>query len=77
MSAECGTGPLAAIRADFPGWHAWRSSAGRYWATRTQRRRKPADLPIDESVTWAMTVDGDTPGQLRQAIAKQEAAAPP
>mgnify|MGYP001611263254 CR=1 FL=1 len=79
MSADTcdGFGPLAALRREFPGWHPWRSSAGRYWASRVARREKPDELPFDESVTWAMTVDGDTPAQLRDAIAAQEAGAPP
>ena len=74
-----GFGPLAALRREFPGWHSWRSSAGRYWATRTSRRKKPPadEMTFDASVTWAMTVDGDTPEKLRDAIAAQEASAPP
>ena len=70
--AAASTGPLAAIRKDFPAWHAWRSSAGRYWATRLRHRRKPDGLPIDASVAWAMTVDGDDPAELREAITAQE-----
>jgi hypothetical protein len=62
-----GFGPLAAIRHDFPGWHAWRSSAGRFWATRMERRRRPDDAPVQ----WALTVDGDTPDDLRRALAAQ------
>lgn len=72
-AAESDTGQLAAIRRDFPAWHAWRSSAGRFWASRTAHRRKPPGLPLDESVTWAMTVDGDTAAQLRDALNAQEA----
>jgi hypothetical protein len=72
-----GFGPLAALRRDFPGWHPWRSSAGRYWASRVAHRRKPDGLPIDASVTWAMTVDGDTAAQLRKAIEAQESHSPP
>lgn len=68
---------LEAIRAEYPGWHAWLSSAGRYWASRVTHRRKPSDLPLDESVTWAMTVDGDNEAELRKALEAQEAAAPP
>lgn len=63
-----GYGPLAAIERDFPGWHPWRSSAGRFWATRTARRRRPRGAGAE----WAMTVDGDTADQLRQALAAQE-----
>ena len=62
------TGQLAAIRRRFPRWRAWRSDAGRLWATRTDRPGRPSGAPAE----WAMTVDGDTPGQLREAIAEQE-----
>jgi hypothetical protein len=72
-----GFGPLAALRRDYPGWHPWRSSAGRYWASRVTAREKPDELPIDEAVTWAMTVDGDDAAQLRKAIEAQEAGSPP
>ena len=64
--APAETGPLTAIRRQFPGWQPWRSDAGRFWAARmgTLPRRPPA--------RFAMTVDGDTPDQLREAIAEQE-----
>ena len=26
---------VARLEAEFPGWHIWRSNAGRWWATRT------------------------------------------
>ena len=26
---------VAELEAEFPGWHVWRSNAGRWWATRT------------------------------------------
>ena len=26
---------VAQWEAEFPGWHIWRSNAGRWWATRT------------------------------------------
>jgi len=61
-------GPLAAIRRQFPNWRPWRSDAGRLWATRTDRRGRPSGAPAE----WAMTVDGDTPSDLREAIAEQE-----
>jgi hypothetical protein len=64
--APDGTGPLAAIRRQFPGWNPWRSDAGRFWATR--KGRYPARPPGG----YAMTLDGDTPDQLREAIAEQE-----
>ena len=64
---------LAAIRRDFPGWNPWRSSTGRYWASRILHRRRP----VDADVTWAMTVDADTPDQLREALDAQEARSGP
>lgn len=60
------TGPLAAIKRQFPRWRAYRSDEGRFWATRTGT--PPVRLPFG----WAMTVDGDTPRDLREAIAEQE-----
>lgn len=34
---------FANLEAEFPGWHIWRSDAGRWWATRTGvvPRREP------------------------------------
>jgi hypothetical protein len=64
---------------EFPGWHLFRSRPepgrlARFWATRTGKlRRKPQDLPPDESARWAMTVDGDSEGELWLAIKEQEA----
>ena len=74
------TGPLAAVKHDFPGWNIFssRGARKRYWASRRGANRdKPDELPFDESVTWAMTVDGDTPADLRDAIAAQEASSEP
>lgn len=59
-------GPLAAIRLQFPNWRLWRSDVGRCWATRVGR---PPESP---PYGFAMTVDGDTPAQLREAIEAQE-----
>jgi hypothetical protein len=67
-----GHGPLAAIRRQFPGWRPWRSDAGRYWATRTGR--PPAGTVLGG---YAMTVDGDTAAELREAIEAQEDRAVP
>ena len=70
---------LDALRDQFPGWHAFLSRPEpdrlpRYWATRTGAlRAKPRDLPLDASVKWSMTVDGDTPAELRLAIEEQQA----
>jgi hypothetical protein len=54
---------LAAIEADFQGWHAWGSNAGRWWATRTEGTAawKAAGLP--------MTVDADDEAGLRAELA--------
>lgn len=50
------------------GWHAWRSSAGRWWATRTALRKRPADAPAE----WAMTVDANTADGIREVIEQQQ-----
>jgi len=67
----CTLSTLAAVRRRFPGWSAWRSDAGRCWATRVTGRP-----PGRGEEHRAMTVDGDTPRQLAQAIAAEEAKAP-
>ena len=74
-----GFGPLAALRRDFPGWSIFPSSGvrTRYWASRRANREKPPDLPPDAAATWAMTVDGDSAAQLREAIAEQETCSGP
>jgi hypothetical protein len=48
-----------ALAGDWPGWHIWRSQAGRWWAIRA----------------GPVTVDADTPEQLAEALASQPAAA--
>ena len=58
-------GELSRIRREFAGWHPWRSSSGRWWATR--RGGEPADPPE----WWAMTVDADDAEGLREAISRQ------
>ena len=71
-AAGAGTsGPLAAIRRQFPGWRPWRSDAGRFWATRTGR------LPAHPPEQFAMTVDADTARGLQAALERQEALAGP
>ena len=57
------------IERDFPGWHVWVSSAGRWWATRVGR-----------SAWWGretppMTVDADDAAGLRDELAHWTAAA--
>jgi hypothetical protein len=60
-------GRLAGIGRDFPAWHPWRSSAGRWWAV-----RRTGTAPASPPAEWAMTVDGDTADELRAALAGQE-----
>lgn len=59
-------GELSRIERDFPGWHPWLSSGGRWWATR--KGSQPADPPD----WWAVTVDADDAAGLREAVARQE-----
>jgi hypothetical protein len=54
---------LRAVEAEFPGWHAWRSNAGRWWATRTgpdEQRERPVPR----------TVDADDEAGLRALLAE-------
>ena len=51
------------IERDFPGWHVWISSAGRWWAT---RRGSDARWGHD---TPPMTVDADDANGLRAELA--------
>jgi hypothetical protein len=71
LSTRHDGGPLAAIRREFPGWRPFRSDAGRWWASRVGVRR-----PRNPPHWWAMTVDGDTAEDLREALAKQAAGHP-
>ena len=59
---------LAGIARDYPAWHVWRSQAGRWWATRLGHVRPPGDR--DEE--YALTLDADTAGELRAALAGQD-----
>jgi hypothetical protein len=65
-------GALAGIASDYPAWHVWRSQAGRWWATRLGHLRPPDDRDGD----YAMTLDADTAGELRAALAAQGRAGP-
>lgn len=58
---------LAKLEAEFPGWHIWRSDAGRWWATRTGAvlRRDPL------GAGRVMTVDADDLGSLRNQLLTQ------
>lgn len=58
---------IAELEAEFPGWHIWRSNAGRWWATRTGAVLRRADLGSGR----VMTVDADDDGALREQLANQ------
>jgi hypothetical protein len=58
---------IARIEAEFPGWHIWRSNAGRWWATRTGTVLRREDLGTGR----VMTVDADDEGTLREQLATQ------
>jgi hypothetical protein len=51
-----------------PGWHIWRSDAGRWWATRLVS--EGADR--GHEARWAMTVDADTADELRAELKLQD-----
>jgi hypothetical protein len=55
------------IGRDYPDWHVWRSQAGRWWATRLGHGHPASDRDQE----FAMTVDADTVGELREALAYQ------
>jgi hypothetical protein len=57
----------ARIEADFPGWHIWRSNAGRWWATRTGPVVRRAEL----GAARVMTVDADDEDLLRDQLLVQ------
>jgi hypothetical protein len=58
---------LAKLEAEIPGWHIWRSDAGRWWATRTGvvMRRDPL------GAGRVMTVDADDLDSLRNQLLTQ------
>jgi hypothetical protein len=58
---------IAQLEAEFPGWHIWRSSAGRWWATRTGPVLRRENLGTGR----VMTVDADDPGALRDQLTVQ------
>lgn len=60
-------GQLAELEAEFPGWHVWRSNAGRWWATRTGAVLRREDLGTGR----VMTVDADDPNTLRNQLLTQ------
>ena len=58
---------IAQLEAEFPGWHIWRSNAGRWWATRTGPVLRREDL----GATRVMTVDADDAIALRGQLTAQ------
>jgi len=58
---------VAQLEAEFPGWHIWRSNAGRWWATRTGPVLRREEL----GAARVMTVDADDPGALRDQLVIQ------
>jgi hypothetical protein len=55
---------VSQLQAQFPGWHIWRSNAGRWWATRTGAVLRRADLATGR----VMTVDADDERTLREQL---------
>jgi len=58
---------LAEFEAEFPGWHVWRSNAGRWWATRTGSVLRREDLGTGR----VMTVDADDASSLHSQLLTQ------
>ena len=58
---------IAQLEAEFPGWHIWRSNAGRWWATRTGSILRRDDLGTGR----VMTLDADDEGSLSNQLATQ------
>lgn len=52
---------LHAVEDDYPGWHVWKSSAGRIWAA----------TPENHTGGSGTTLDAPTPDLMRHAIAEQ------
>jgi hypothetical protein len=55
------------LEAQFPGWHVWPSSAGRWWATRTG----PVTGRDSFGAGRVMTVDADDTEALRAQLDRQ------
>jgi hypothetical protein len=58
---------IAQLEAEFPGWHIWRSNAGRWWATRTGSVLRRDDLGTGR----VMTLDADDEPELRAQLESQ------
>jgi hypothetical protein len=57
----------AQLAVEFPGWHIWRSSAGRWWATRTGLVLRREELGTGR----VMTLDADDAKALREQLTIQ------
>lgn len=64
---EC-SAQQAQLSQEFPDWHIWISRGGRWWAT----RRGNARLSRHHDSRWSMTVDADTPDELRKTVQLQQ-----
>jgi len=60
---------IAQLEAEFPGWHIWRSNAGRWWATRTGSVLRREDLGTGR----VMTLDADDERDLCDQLSAQTA----
>jgi hypothetical protein len=58
---------LTQLASSYPGWHIWRSQAGRWWATRIGR----AAWDNHQDPDFAMTIDADTLDELAIELARQ------
>jgi hypothetical protein len=58
---------IARLETEFPGWHIWRSNAGRWWATRTGFVLRRENLGTGR----VMTLDADEERGLRDQLATQ------
>jgi hypothetical protein len=60
---------IAHLEAEYPGWHIWRSNAGRWWATRTGSVLRREDLGTGR----VMTLDSDDEQGIRDQLTAQAA----
>jgi hypothetical protein len=58
---------IAQLEAAFPGWHIWRSNAGRWWATRTGSVLRRDELGTGR----VMTLDADDERDLHDQLTSQ------
>ena len=58
---------ITQLEAEFPGWHIWRSNAGRWWATRTGSVSHREGLGTGR----VMTLDADDERGLRDQLGTQ------